>query len=174
MNIVLIGFMGTGKSAVGRILSKKLGWSFFDTDEMIEKQTGLKIAQIFAKGGEADFREMETQTIRLVSLLDKAVIATGGGAPLREENMRELEKNSVVLHLSARPETILERLRNEIHSRPLLKGKVPARAVEDLLRVRQKAYGRCRHTVATDGLTPDQVADRILDLVKKEPAFKSL
>ena len=89
MNIVLTGFMATGKSAVGKLLAQRLGYAFFDTDEMIEKQTGHTIADLFAKGGEPPFRELEAQTVALVSLMDRAVIATGGGVPLRKSNMDE-------------------------------------------------------------------------------------
>src|SRR5262245_19245459 len=106
MNLVLIGFMGTGKSEIGRRLAERLKRAFFDTDAMIEKQTGFRVTQLFEKGGEDSFRELETQTIRLVSTLDNAVIATGGGVPTRPENMRELEKNGFIICLAARPETI--------------------------------------------------------------------
>ncbi|HMX95344.1 MAG TPA: shikimate kinase, partial [Elusimicrobiota bacterium] len=92
MNIVLTGFMTTGKSSVGRLLAERLGYAFFDTDDMIEKQTGLSIAEIFSKGTEASFRELETRTVNLLAVLDHAVIATGGGVPLRAGNMDELEK----------------------------------------------------------------------------------
>ncbi|MBI4395845.1 MAG: shikimate kinase [Elusimicrobia bacterium] len=167
MNIVLIGFMGTGKSSVGRLLSKRLGRPFFDTDEMIEKETGLAIADIFAKAGEPAFRDMETKTIKLVSLLDNAVISTGGGVPLREENMRELERNGVVFCLNAKPENILERLKEEIETRPLLKTKDPFLAIQERLLARRKAYSRCRHAIETDGLTAEQVAETILNLMPK-------
>jgi shikimate kinase len=164
MKIVLIGFMGTGKTTVGKILAERLGVPFFDTDEMIEDATGLTIAQIFEKAGEPDFRRLESETIRLVGAVDKAVIATGGGAPLRENNMRELERNGIVVLLTASPETILERVKAAIGARPLLKGKDPLVAVNELLREREEAYGRCRHVVATDGLLPAAVAERVLAL----------
>jgi shikimate kinase len=101
MNIVLIGFMATGKSAVGRRVAERLGWSFFDTDDMIERQTGHSIADLFANGGEDAFRELESKTVSLVAMMDKAVIATGGGVPLRSENMDELERTGRVVLLTA-------------------------------------------------------------------------
>jgi shikimate kinase len=164
MNIVLTGFMATGKSAVGKILSQRLRRPFFDTDDMIEKQTGLAITQIFSGAGEDAFRDMETQTVGLVALMPDAVIATGGGAPLRPANMAELEKNGRVFCLTAEPETILERLRSEPATRPLLQGEEPLRRIKELLNERAAAYGRCAHRVPTDGKTPAQVAEEILKL----------
>lgn len=165
MNIVLTGFMATGKSAVGKILSQRLRRPFFDTDDMIEKQTGLSIAQIFTKAGEAAFRDLEAQTIGLVSVVPDAVIATGGGVPLRPANMTELEKSGVVFCLTASPETVLERLRSEPATRPLLQGDEPLRRIQELLAERSAVYARCAHRVATDGKTPAEVADQILALL---------
>ena len=167
MNVVLIGFMGTGKSAVGRVLAKWLGWPFYDVDEMIEKETGLAIADIFSQNGEASFRDLECRAVARVGALNRAVIATGGGVPLQEDNMRELERNGLVFCLSARPETVLKRLQKEMHVRPLLKGKDPVRTVEELLRVRQKNYARCRHTIETDEWTVEQAAEKIMSLIPK-------
>jgi shikimate kinase len=165
MNIVLTGFMATGKTAVGKILSQRLRRPFFDTDDMIEKQTGLSIAQIFTSAGEAAFREMESQTVGLVAVIPDAVIATGGGVPLRPENMAELEKTGRVFCLTASPETVLDRLRAEPATRPLLQGDEPLRRIRDLLGERSAVYARCAHRVATDGKTPAQVADEILKLL---------
>jgi len=162
MNIVLTGFMATGKSAVGKILAEKLGWTFYDTDGMIEKETGLTVTEIFAKRGEAPFRDLETQTLRLLGLLDRAVIATGGGVPLRAENMAELEKNGWVVCLAAQPETILERVGERVEERPLLTDGDPFLKIQKLLRDREKAYARCALRVQTDDLTPEQVAEKIL------------
>jgi shikimate kinase len=165
MNIVLIGLMGTGKTAVGQALAERLSWAFYDTDRMIEKETGLTIAQIFAKRGEAPFRELETQTVRLLGILDRVIIATGGGVPLRDENMRELEKNGFVVWLKAEPETILDRLEDHVETRPLLADKDPLEAIQELLAAREEAYKRCRASVATDDLDPEEVAQKILALI---------
>ncbi len=153
--------MTTGKSSVGKILAGRLGWAFYDTDDMIEKQTGHSIADLFSKGGEEPFRDLEAQTVNLVALMDKVVIATGGGVPLRPTNMAELEKNGVVFCLTAKPETVLERLRAEPATRPLLQGDEPRRRIEELLETRRSVYARCRSDIATDGLTPAQVAERV-------------
>jgi shikimate kinase len=171
MNIVLIGFMGTGKTVVGEEISRRLNWSFYDTDRMIEKETKLTVPEIFAKGGESDFRDMEAKTAALLGWLDRSVIATGGGLPLRDENMRELEKNGLIVWLAAKPATIVERLKNQFQTRPLLKGgRNPLADVEELLNARRRAYARAGHTVETDGLTPSQVAEAVLKLLPADAA----
>lgn len=165
MNIVLTGFMATGKSAVGRVLAKKLGYAFFDTDEMIEKETGLPITQIFSSAGESAFRDMESRIVALVAMLDRVVIATGGGVPLRPDNMNELEKNGKIVFLTARPETVVSRLRAEGVTRPLLAGDDVKVRVSELLEQRKAAYARCHHRVETDGLSPENVADRVREVL---------
>jgi shikimate kinase len=164
MNIILTGIMGTGKTTVGKLLAKKLGWAFYDTDSMIEKETGLTIPQIFAKRGEEPFRLMEMQTVQLLSVLDGIVVATGGGVPMRKENMDALEKNGWIVHLSARPETILERLDRTIATRPLLLEGDPLLSLEKILNERKKVYARNNVNVVTDEQTPEQVAYMILKL----------
>jgi shikimate kinase len=138
---------------------------FLDTDELIEKETGFTIPQLFEKGGEPAFRKLESRTVQLVALMDRAVIATGGGVPLLKENMDALERTGVIVCLDARPETILERLKDGPESRPLLAGKDgrdPYLKVHELLSGRRAAYGRAKHTVPTDGLTTEQVAEKVL------------
>lgn len=167
MNIVLTGFMATGKSAVGQLLARRLGYAFFDTDEMIEKQTGHTIADLFAKGGEPSFRELEAKTVSLVALMDQSVIATGGGVPLRTSNMDELERNGRIFCLTASPETIVRRLDLGAVPRPLLAGANPIDRVRELLKEREGAYSRFHETIETDDLTDQQVADRIAERVLK-------
>lgn len=167
MNVVLIGFMATGKSTVAGLLAKKLGWPAYDCDAWIEKAKGMSVARIFEKEGEAEFRKVETAALKELSGYDHAVISTGGGAPLLDENMRTLEKNGFVVWLSAKPETVLQRLKSEAAVRPLLSGKDPAVAVKELLVKREKAYARHHKAVKTDGKTPEQVAEEIFKLVKE-------
>jgi shikimate kinase len=164
MNISLFGFMGTGKTSVGKILAARLGWTFLDTDAMIEAEAGTTIATIFAGPGEQAFRDMETRTIRLVALMPKVVISTGGGAVLREDNVRELAAHGVAVCLRARPETLMERLKDEVAKRPLLQGADPFLKVKTILSDRRAAYARVPHAVDTDDLSPEAVADRIMAL----------
>ena len=167
MNIVLTGFMGTGKSAVGKLIAKRLGWQFFDTDEVIEKDIKLKISDIFKYKGEPYFREVEAKAIKLVSLLDKAVIACGGGVVLRAENMNELEKNGIVICLCASPEKVLSRTSKNT-DRPLLKTPDPLSKIKDLLKTRETCYKRCHISIGTDNYTVEQVVDKILN----DPSIK--
>jgi shikimate kinase len=161
MNIVLTGFMGTGKTVVGRLLAQALGWQFFDTDAMIEEETGMSIADIFARQGEPQFRALETQTIRLLGLLDGAVISCGGGAVLKPENMTELEKKGLIICLTAAPETIVERTKHKRH-RPLLNEKDPPARIRELLAAREACYRRAHLSIATDGKSPKEIVKEVL------------
>ena len=167
MNIVLTGFMGTGKTSVGKVLAQRLGWSFCDTDELIEKDAGMAIADIFQKKGEPFFRDLEHEIIRLVALKDRWIIATGGGVPLRVENIDELERNGMVFCLSARPDTILSRVVSQGGGRPLLNVPDPRKTVEGFLKQRELFYKRCHAMIETDALSPEQVADKIIEFTEK-------
>ena len=107
MNVVLIGFMGTGKSSIGKLLSAKLGYKFVDSDQQIEYDLKMSISDIFAKHGENYFRQAEHRIIKKISQYNKAVISTGGGVVLNKDNMVELRKKGMVISLSASIDTIL-------------------------------------------------------------------
>jgi shikimate kinase len=162
MNIVITGFMGTGKSASGRLLAKRLGWEFFDTDEMIEKDAGLMITEIFNRKGEPYFRDVESKAVRLVSLLDNAVISCGGGVVKNPKNMDELEKNGIIINLTARPAKILEFTGRE-NTRPLLQVKNSLGRIKELLNEREKYYKRCAFRIDTSDLEISQVVEKILN-----------
>lgn len=181
MNIVLTGFMGTGKTAVGRILAQKLGYSFLDMDEQIERDAGLPIRKIFRKRGEAAFREMEQRAVELVCLLDRFVIATGGGAVLRPANREALGRNGFLVNLSASVEEILRRLSpDHLRNRPLLAGRgrgapepeATRKAAEKLLAEREPAYARCDLRLDTTGRKPEEVAAEILRRLPDSPDGK--
>ena len=161
MNLVLTGFMGTGKTAVGKLLASRLEWQFFDLDSLIEKEVGMNISKIFARQGEPYFRDLETKTIKLVSLLDNAVIACGGGVVLRKENMEELEKKGKIICLTAGPEIIYERLRDGA-DRPLLNAANPLERIKSLMAERAKYYERCNAMISNDGFTVEQTVNAIL------------
>ena len=163
-NIVLIGFMGTGKSEVGRRLAKALGWRFLDTDRLIERESGLRIPSIFDKYGEDTFRKMERTVIEKLAGERKVVVATGGGAVMDPANLRNLRSNGVIVCLKASPADILSRVSGS--DRPLLKGKNPRRRVLELLASRQAQYARADFTVETTGRTPERVSKRVLSLVR--------
>ena len=164
-NIVLTGFMGTGKSTVGALLAKKLGRKFIDSDEAIVIREGRSISEIFRTDGEEYFRDTESEVIRDLSKLSDAVIATGGGAVLRVENIDSLRKNGIVINLSASLETICERTcRNS--SRPLINQKTPAQ-IEKIMQSRKKAYENNDFCINVDNKTPMGISDEIIEIYKK-------
>jgi shikimate kinase/3-dehydroquinate synthase len=160
LNIILTGFMGVGKSAVGRRLADALGWKLLDTDELIESRAGKAISRIFAEEGEAAFRLMEAEVARELIGLDRQVIATGGGMIVAQTNLRALEAAGAVVQLEASPETIWERVRQATH-RPLLDKPDPQGEIQRLLAARAEAYGRVRIKIQTDGKTPEQIVEEI-------------
>lgn len=164
-SIILIGFMGTGKSTVGRILAGKLGLDFVDSDRQIEKEQGMTIPDLFRERGEAAFRAIETDTLKRLLREGRRVIATGGGAVLAAENREAMRAGGTVVALKASPETIIRRV-GESGDRPLLAGDV-ADNVKRLHEQRKTAYDFADLSVATDGLTADEVAERILDYMAK-------
>src|SRR3990170_1292662 len=122
LNIILIGFRGTGKTTIGKMLAQRLGKEFVDADEYLEQKEGKTIKDIFSEGGEKLFREIETQIIAELCRLDNRVVATGGGAILREENVRALRKSGIIILLEADADTIYERIHKNTlveHRRPL-------------------------------------------------------
>ena len=163
-NLVLLGFMGTGKSAVGRRLAAATGRPLLEMDAEIERRAGKKIAAIFAEEGEGAFREMETALAREWGAeKEGAVISCGGGAALRPETLRHLGENGVLVCLTARPEAILERT-GRSKDRPLLATEDREQKVRELLASRAEAYGRIANRVDTSDLTPQEVARRVLAL----------
>lgn len=164
-NIILVGFMGTGKTSVGRRLSHRLGMTYVDTDEIIEKTTGRCITDIFVHKGESYFRELESEAVHQVSGLDKHVISTGGGVVLRTENLAMLKRNGVVFCLSATSEEIWARVKNETH-RPLLKAPDPVEKIREMLKARQAHYALADYTIQTDGVPIEQVTDEIIEVFR--------
>ncbi len=167
MNIVLTGFMGTGKSAVGRRLAEDLHVSFFDADVLIAAQVGKTVAEIFNSAGEGVFRAVETQVIEELAKADRSVISTGGGALINRQNREHLQKNGLLVCLTARVGTLLERLKDDM-TRPLLAGEALPQKIERLMKERQSVYDLCRFQVITDGKTIAHVAREIMMLVRPE------
>lgn len=158
--IVLVGFMGTGKSTVSRLLAEQLGWSRYDSDEVIEQTEGT-ISKLFETLGEAGFRDIESKV--LCSLLESgesAVIATGGGCVLRELNRESMLKHGFVVALTADAEHIIERVKADA-ARPLLQGDIAAN-VHRIMEQRKNAYDFAHLRLDTTSLTPQEAADRIV------------
>ncbi|MFC5467243.1 shikimate kinase [Cohnella suwonensis] len=159
-NVVIVGFMGTGKSTVSRLLAEKLGWDSKDTDEEIELAAGKSIKRIFAEDGEQAFRDLESRVLTEVLSRPNQVVATGGGAALREENRRTMLKGGWVVALTADRRTLVSRVTSAAAAgtRPLLEGDAEER-VGALLEARRHAYDFAQATVDTSERTPLELAD---------------
>ena len=139
MNIVLCGFMGSGKTTIGRLLKEKLKMPLVDIDEMIESDTGLTISQIFEKFGEDGFRKIECDTVRKASEMKNTIISTGGGSVLNPDNVTTLKSTGKIFFLDVTPETVLKRLDGNT-TRPLLQRPDKEKAVRELLNARRDKY----------------------------------
>jgi shikimate kinase len=164
-NIILCGFMGTGKTTIGQVIAATLGWQFADTDHVIETRQGKTISQIFWQDGESTFRQLETALCLEISAWRQTVIATGGGIVLKPENREALTKAGLVVCLDASPELIAERLAGAT-DRPLLAGDDPIKRIRDLMAARFIAYKALHNHVDTAGQTPQQLADEIIAIWK--------
>jgi len=169
MNIILIGMMGSGKSAIGRLIADKLGMEFVDTDSVIEKCENAAISAIFDVKGESYFRDIEKKTIREITQKDGRIIATGGGAPCFDENWDSFRKNGLVVWLRAKPDVLYARISNApAGTRPLLKGNLfTLERITDMLGKRETFYGRAHFIIETDGLTENETAEKILCFAAK-------
>ena len=162
MNIILIGFMGTGKTSVGRRLAKRLGWPFVDVDRMIEESAGMSIARIFAERGEAVFRRLERRCIRRVVHCRHHVIATGGGAFADSQSRARLRVSGPVICLTAKPHVILARIEKGRTLRPLLAGSPnPLARIKTLLAARAGAYAQADMTVETSDRSVEEVVEHV-------------
>ncbi len=170
-NIILIGFMGSGKTSVGVQLARNLGYTFCDTDQLIEKESGRSIRNIFAEDGEEYFRKLETSLIKdLYGSLDRSVLSVGGGLPIREGNAELLKRLGQVVYLKATKETILKRLKGDT-TRPLLAGENAAQKVEDLLKFREPVYeSAAHHNVITDGRSFQEIMKEICEKCEEKPS----
>jgi shikimate kinase len=168
-NVILVGFMGAGKSSVGRLLARRLGRCFVETDDMIVAQEGRSIPEIFAVRGEAHFRAAEMEAVRLLALKRGDVIATGGGLPCRDGVPEALRALGIVVWLAGDFATLYARARGAKDERPMLASRSPA-DVEALYRAREPYYRQADITVDTTVLGPDQVAARVaLALAERRP-----
>lgn len=165
-NIVLIGFMGTGKTVTGRVLADKTGMKLVDMDSIIEERQGRAISDIFATDGEAAFRAMERELAKELSQCEGLIISTGGGIVLNPDNIRDFESTGLVVCLTASTATIFDRLEHDT-SRPLLSGDKKSQ-IEGILKTRQPLYDAIAHQIDGDTLGPEERADRIIELYNLE------
>ena len=161
-NLVLTGFMGTGKTSLGKLLAEKLGRGFVDIDQKIEQDSGMTIPQIFEKYGEKYFRELEKNAVKEVAARKNLVIATGGGTVKDEENIRLLKESGVMVCLTTEPEEIFRRTERR-GERPVLDAGAEDRlnTIKKLLAERQKFYAQADYTVDTTDWSPLQIMNDI-------------
>lgn len=161
-NIILVGYMGSGKSTVGHKAAKAVEYTFLDTDALIEKDEGMTIAQLFEEKGEPYFRQKETETIRRLLEEPKGnIVATGGGLPMKEGNAALLKQLGTVIYLKAETETLIKRLSGD-NARPLLKNGDLREKVETMLAIRGPVYEACADVVLqTDNMSFYEIICRI-------------
>jgi shikimate kinase len=164
-NIILTGFMGVGKTSVGTRLAKDLGYTFVDTDSLIEADQKITITEIFSTFGEPYFRDVESRVIAQILDHDNQVVSTGGGAVIRDENRAAFRKAGMVICLSAQPEVILERIKHEAH-RPLLQTPDPLAKIKELLEGRTKFYQQADLMIDTTDKSIDAVVQAIKEKVR--------
>lgn len=162
-NIVLIGFMGCGKSTVGKVLAKRLQLPVEDTDKLIEAREGRTISDIFAKEGEGYFRDLETGLLQEISAQSKErILSVGGGTPVRLENRKLLKQCGKVIYLRVRPETVYGRVKHDT-KRPLLQCDDPLGKIRELMVSREDAYSECADIIIdVDEMSVEMVVEEIL------------
>jgi shikimate kinase len=168
-NVLLVGFMGAGKSVCGRLLARRLGRCFIETDDIIVSREGRSIPEIFRERGEEAFRRLEAETLEALRLKSGDVVATGGGLPCREGRMEALRALGTVVWLRGDLPALLERA-GRVGGRPMLE-RSPAE-VEALYRAREPYYARAHITIDTAGLGVDQVVSRVLAALRETHAAR--
>lgn len=167
MNIYLVGFMGTGKTSVGKELAKQKKWQFVDLDELIELKEKRTIPEIFAQKGEPYFRSIEKQTLKEVAKEKKFVVACGGGIVMDKDNLKVMKDTGIVICLTAKPEVILKRTSGYQH-RPLLNVRDPKKQIDLLLKLRVPFYAQSDKTIDTSKISVEKAVDKILKLTTKK------
>ncbi|PYN37202.1 MAG: shikimate kinase [Candidatus Rokuibacteriota bacterium] len=170
-NVILVGFMGAGKSVCGRLLARRLGRCFVETDDIIVASEGRSIPEIFREAGEPRFRQLEADTIESLRLKSGEVIATGGGMPCRDGRMELLRELGTVVWLDGDVRELHARA-SRIGNRPMLEGRSMAE-IEELYRARQPYYRRAHIVIDTTGIGADQVVGRILSALREAHAVRA-
>ena len=161
-NIFLIGFMGSGKTTVAKLLNSKWGFAVFDMDKIIEERAKMSIPEIFATYGEAHFRNLETELAIELQGQRSAVISCGGGTAMRKENVAAMKKSGKVVFLAASPETIYERVKDS-EDRPLIENNKTIPYIAQLLETRRPAYEEAADlTIHTDGKTAMEICEELI------------
>jgi shikimate kinase len=166
-NIVLVGFMGTGKTSVGKSIADTLKMRLVNTDDLIEKKEGMPINEIFSKRGEPYFRKLEREVVKGISKGENSIIDAGGGIVINEVNVKDLKGNGIIFCLNAEPEEILRRTKKYTH-RPLLNVDGPLAEIKNLLNKRKEYYKRADYQIDTNGKNAEEVAKEIIEIYKRQ------
>jgi shikimate kinase len=166
-NIYLVGFMGTGKTAVAKVLASRLNLKLVDMDAEIEEKEKMPIGEIFRLKGEPYFRGLEKEFVKCLAGREGQAVACGGGVFADPENIDRMKKSGVVICLTSRPETILRRTAANA-SRPLLNVANPRKKIEELLEKRQPFYAQAHHTIDCDALSVEESAQAVLNILQHE------
>ena len=168
MRIYLIGFMGSGKTTIGKPLAARLGYRFIDQDDVLEERFGMTITQVFATAGEPKFRETEREVLTELSQLENVVIATGGGCPCFFDNMQLMNRHGLSIYLKGDPKTLVHRLKDSHGTRPLIKDKTDVELIQyvtDKLAEREPFYSQAKYTVQAINLKVEDII-HLLDSLK--------
>lgn len=166
-NVFLIGFMGTGKSTIASVFSKKYAMKLTEMDDTIAKGEGKSIPDIFAQYGEEYFRNLETKFLEELKREDNVIVSCGGGVVLREENILLMKENGVIVLLTASPQEILKRVEND-NERPLLQGRKNVSSIMGLMEERREKYERAADIViSTDGKMAEVICEELMNELKR-------
>lgn len=163
-NIYLVGFMATGKTSIGRELSRRLKRDFLDLDDLIVEKEKMPITEIFRQKGEPYFRQIEKESVKEVCSRDNLIVGCGGGAVVDRENLSNLKKSGIVICLKADTDTILKRTKDNIQ-RPLFNIGDPRERIEELLKKREPFYSQSDHAIDTTNLSISQAVDKIIKII---------
>lgn len=163
-NIYLTGFMGTGKTSVGREIALMLDLKFIDLDELIVEKEGRSINDVFAQAGEPYFRKVEKEALKEVSQVNSQVVSCGGGIVIDPENIAIMKQSGRFIALFARPEVIFERIKKETH-RPLLNTVDPLARIKELLAIRKPYYDQAEFVIDTSDISVQEAAEKVIKLI---------
>ena len=166
MNIALVGMMGCGKTTIGKLIAKELGFSFIDTDELIVEEENRSINKIFEENGEEYFREIETSILIKTLNNDNQIISTGGGIIKKDENIKLLKEKSIVIYLEADDKTLYNRVKNN-KGRPLLNVDNIQEKITTLLKERENKYKQAHNTISTKYKEPNDIANEITGIINE-------
>ena len=166
MNIALVGMMGCGKTTIGKLIAKELGFSFIDTDELIVEEENRSINKIFEENGEEYFREIETSILIKTLNNDNQIISTGGGIIKKDENIKLLKEKSIFIYLEADDKTLYNRVKNN-KGRPLLNVDNMQEKITTLLKERENKYKQAHNTISTKNKEPNDIANEITGIINE-------